>query len=152
MTFRLPKDIKWDNNKKTGNQQVVLFGDPYFNPNPNGRGSSMGALRHDEGVPGNLADRGTGGALGRRPEYSVYPERVRSYCHAKDPVCQSGRRQLNPLQDHLNYATTSEATDAARWVSTQIRASLVGERAVFGADSSVEETSTLPATATSAVP
>ena len=28
MTFKLPKDIKWDNNKKTGNQQIVLFGDP----------------------------------------------------------------------------------------------------------------------------
>jgi hypothetical protein len=28
MTFRLPKDIQWDTAKKTGNQQIVLFGDP----------------------------------------------------------------------------------------------------------------------------
>ena len=28
MTFRLPKDIKWDNAKKSGNQAIVLFGDP----------------------------------------------------------------------------------------------------------------------------
>src|SRR5712692_1659227 len=28
MTFRLPKDIKWDSAKKSGNQAIVLFGDP----------------------------------------------------------------------------------------------------------------------------
>ena len=102
---------------------VVLFGDPYFNPFPAGRGSSLGKWRHDEGNPDDLGDPGTHGALGRRPDYEA--ERVRSYCHGTDPVCQAGSRSSNParlLQNHLNYAEIGEAGDAGRWLSTELRA------------------------------
>ena len=105
---------------------VVLFGDPYFNPFPDGRGSSQGKWRHDEGDPDDLGDPGTNGALGRRPVYSDFPDRVRSYCHRTDPVCQAGKRSSNPIptrafQNHLNYAEIGEAGDAGRWLSTELR-------------------------------
>ena len=111
---------------------VVLFGDPYFNPYPGGRGSSMGKWRHNEGVPGKLSKQGTGGALGRRPTYKASSNRVRSYCHKTDPVCQAGTRSSNPFkpfQNHENYAKTGpgepgEATDAGRWLSTELRKAL----------------------------
>jgi Cutinase/von Willebrand factor type A domain len=99
---------------------VVLFGDPYFNPKKDGRGSSQGKWRH-----GNRS-----GALGQRPVYGrhgrAYLHRVRSYCHKRDPVCQSGALSFG---DHSNYATTGhghpgEATDAGRWLSTRLRAAL----------------------------
>jgi hypothetical protein len=93
---------------------VVLFGDPYFNPHPRGRGSSKGDLQHRPS---------RGGSLGTRPEYGELRSRVRSYCHRGDPVCQGAIivNPLKPLQDHTNYADTGEASDAARWLSTELR-------------------------------
>lgn len=94
---------------------VVLFGDPYFNPSPDGMGSSQGKWRHSPR---------TSGALGRRPGYGRYRQRVVSYCHKRDPVCQN--ESSLTFSDHFNYAETGpgapgEATDAGRWLSTRVR-------------------------------
>ena len=100
---------------------VVLFGDPYFNPTPDGRGSSQGKW-------GPARERGR---LGERPPYGRYTRsylsRIRSYCHKKDPVCQVSAPVW--FADHENYGKTGpgqpgEATDAGRWLSTQLRAVL----------------------------
>jgi len=100
---------------------VILFGDPYFNPHRDGRGSSQGKWRHTY----------RRGALGRRPVYGRYTRtylaRIRSYCHKKDPVCQDGSSVS--FSDHSNYGRTGpgepgEATDAGRWLSTRLRAAL----------------------------
>ena len=118
---------------------LILFGDPYFNGDPAGRGASTGDRRHAAGVDGGL---------GRRPGYSDYPNRVRSYCHRRDPICQANRSAaawMGPrgwigyvlgrlasgqlaLSDHqydvMNGRHLGEAEDAGRWISTRVRAQL----------------------------
>lgn len=55
---------------------VVLFGDPYFNP-------------ADAAVDTGGYDKKHYGSLGRRPRFSPpHGQRVISYCHQNDPVCQ----------------------------------------------------------------
>ena len=109
---------------------VVLFGDPRFNGGKHGCGSSTGELRHRDGVNGSLK---------KRPGYSSKcRNRVRSYCHRRDPICQANR-PANPTPEwflntaarlfvnrghHKNYHSKGEAHDAGRWLSTRLRTDL----------------------------
>jgi hypothetical protein len=96
---------------------MALFGDPYFN------GAS----------PANVGEfsASRNGVLGRRWAFADSNVlRIRSYCHAHDPVCQSvymkvlGKSVLDPLvvnllgrklvaSQHLNYAQHGEPQAAA---------------------------------------
>jgi hypothetical protein len=88
---------------------VVLFGDPYFNPDSPGDVAGSGFSRRRHGLLGT-----------RAPFNARSAGMIRSYCHGGDPICQGlPTRGSGP---HGTYNTTGEAADAGRWLSTRLRA------------------------------
>ena len=82
---------------------VVLFGDPYFNSaDPVDRGGF---------------EHGRNGWLGQRALFSPsVRERMLSYCHAHDPVCQGPLHNGEYLtSQHTDYAKLGEPEEAARY-------------------------------------
>jgi hypothetical protein len=87
---------------------VVLFGDPYFNA-------------RDASADHGTYAQGIHGILGTRPPFAGDPEggdeRVESYCHAHDPVCQQppniSTARAYGMTQHDNYgpAGTAAADD-----------------------------------------
>jgi hypothetical protein len=87
---------------------VVLFGDPYFNPNDNAADeSSFDPTRH--------------GVLGTRGTYPANANgRVFSICHVHDPICQGpGSIDFN---QHGNYQSDSWVGTAAAYIAKKLGA------------------------------
>lgn len=82
---------------------TVLFGDPYFN----------GRDPVDRGHP--RFRTGVNGGLGKRPRFTE--NRVLSYCHSNDPVCQNTANPIALFTWHDNYDKLGEPAAAARTVA-----------------------------------
>lgn len=87
---------------------VILFGDPYFNHSDAFAGMFPRSLVRD-------------GVLGKRKTYpDVLETRVLSFCHDRDPVCQSPLHPFSTTSfaQHTNYQSDKRDTDeAVRWIT-----------------------------------
>ncbi|WP_234542808.1 cutinase family protein [Streptomyces shenzhenensis] len=101
-----------DTTQRSGIGGVALFGDPLFNPNSqSARGDftpgRVGALAH----PSSRI----------RPEFPS-PQKVVSYCHGDDPICQ-GFFSFSPfglttsMTGHLNYQSTGDAGNSTPYTT-----------------------------------
>jgi Tol biopolymer transport system component len=88
---------------------VVLFGDPYFNPN-------------DSAVDQGSFDPTRHGVLGTRAKYAASAStRVFSICHLYDPICQGpGRMKASA---HTTYETDSWVKTAAAKIAAELKSS-----------------------------
>ncbi len=99
---------------------VALFGDPLFNP-----GSQAARGDFTPGRRGALAHP----ASRTRPEFPS-PQKVVSYCHGDDPICQ-GFFSFSPfgltksMTGHLNYQNTGDANNPTPY-TTQAAQALAG--------------------------
>jgi predicted esterase len=83
---------------------VVLFGDPYFNPD-------------DTAAAVGSYDPTKYGGIGRRKPFST-GVRVFSICHRKDPVCQ--RASSKNFAQHENYDSDSWISVAAHYLAKRV--------------------------------
>ena len=95
---------------------VVLFGDPFFaSDEPNV--VPMGNFRHPR--KGLLHKAFTRYGVVIKRFGNRYANRVASFCHHVDPVCQSAFRRVDPFGSHVNYHV--DAVAAADFVAARLR-------------------------------
>jgi Cutinase len=96
---------------------VALFGDPLFNPSSQSARGDFSSGRR--GALAHPASR-------TRPEFPN-PQKVVSYCHGNDPICQ-GFFSFSPfgltasMDGHLNYQNTGDANNSTPYTTQAAQA------------------------------
>ena len=117
---------KLDSTQRAAIAGVVLFGDPRYN------NRSFADVERRPRI----------GILGRRGEYpDQLRDRVRSYCHSLDPICQLGKATLTPRRkldaEHVDYDRRGEPQNAAAYFTRRLnRADPLASRIAVGANGS----------------